>query len=355
MQPQILIPEQMNFTARQIAEMLQGQVDGNPDVTVGSLARIEEGAPGCISFLANPKYTSFIYTTNSSIVIVNQDFIVEKAITATLVRVADAYSAFGRLLELYNQIKYNKTGISVHSAIASSAVIGSNVYIGDFVSVGDNVVIGDHVKLYPHVYLGDNVKVGDHSILFSGVKVYSDNTIGRRCTLHSGAVIGADGFGFAPQTDQAYSKLPQIGNVVIEDEVEIGANTTIDRATLGSTLIRKGVKLDNLIQIAHNVQIGENTVIAAQTGVSGSTRVGANCMIGGQAGIVGHIQIADGVKIAAQSGIGNTVSAPGAILQGSPAFDRARYQRSYVVYRKLPEIATLVDKLQKRIKALESR
>lgn len=352
--PQILIPEQMKFTARQIAEMLQGQVDGNPDATVWSLARIEEGAPGCISFLANPKYTPFVYSTASSIVIVNQQFIPEKTVSATLIRVVDAYIAFGKLLELYNQIKLNKTGISEKSSVAETASIGAKVYIGDFASIGDHVVIGDNVKIYPHVYLGDNVRIGDNSILFSGVKVYSDNVIGKSCTLHSGVVIGADGFGFAPQSDQAYSKLPQIGNVVIEDQVEIGANTTIDRATLGSTIIRKGVKLDNLIQIAHNVQVGENTVIAAQTGVSGSTHIGANCMIGGQAGVVGHIQIADGVKIAAQSGIGNTVSQPGAILQGSPAFDLGKYQRSYVVYRKLPDLARQIAELEKRVKELEN-
>jgi len=345
----------MEFTARQIAEMLQGQVDGNPDATVSSLAKIEEGAPGCISFLANPKYTPYIYTTASTVVIVSKDFIAEKPVSATLVRVADAYSSFGRLLELYNQIKLNKTGISAHAAVSKTAVIGNNVYIGDFVSIGDNVKIGNNVKLFPHVYLGDNVTVGDNTILFSGVKVYSDNVIGSHCTLHSGTVIGADGFGFAPQSDNAYAKMPQIGNVVIEDHVEIGANTTIDRATLGSTIIRKGAKLDNLIQIAHNVEIGPNTVIAAQSGVSGSTHIGANCMIGGQAGIVGHLRLADGVRIAAQSGIGNSVTTEGSVLQGSPAFDHGKYQRSYVVFRNLPELSKRITELEKRIKELENK
>lgn len=345
----------MKFTARQIAEMLQGHVDGNPDATVWTLARIEEGTPGAISFLANPKYTPYVYTTASSVVIVNEDFVTDKPLSCTLVRVADAYSAFGRLLELYNEIKLDKTGISAHAAISATASLGDNLYVGDFVSVGDNVRLGNNVKLYPHVYVGDNVTIGDNTTLFSGVKVYSDNVIGSHCTFHSGVVIGADGFGFAPQSDNAYSKLAQIGNVIIEDHVEIGANTTIDRATMGSTIIRQGVKLDNLIQVAHNVEVGSNTVIAAQTGISGSAVIGANCMIGGQVGIVGHIRIAEGTRIAAQSGVGNKVVEPGTMIQGSPAFDLGRYQRSYVVFRNLPGLNTRINELEKRIAELEKK
>lgn len=345
----------MKFTARQVAEMLQGHVEGNPEATVWSLARIEEGAPGCISFLANPKYTPFIYTTTSTVVIVNEDFVADKPVPCTMVRVADAYSSFGRLLELYNEIKLNKTGVSVHAAISASATLGENVYVGDFASIGDHVQIGSNVKIYPHVYIGDNVVVGDNTTFFSGVKVYSDNIIGSHCTFHSGVVIGADGFGFAPLKNNAYAKLAQIGNVVIEDYVEVGANTTIDRATMGSTFIRKGVKLDNLIQIAHNVEVGSNTVIAAQTGISGSASIGQNCMIGGQVGIVGHLHIAEGTQIAAQSGVGNKVLVPGTKIQGSPAFDLGKYQRSYVVFRNLPDLYSRICDLEKRLKELEKK
>jgi len=338
----------MEFTAKQIANLIEGQIEGNPDVIVDNLSKIEEGESGSLSFLANPKYTHYIYQTKASIVIVSKDFKAEKAINATLIRVEDAYTAFAKLLETYNQIKQNKTGISSNISISKTAKYGTDCYIGDFVCIGDNSKIGNNVKIYPHSYIGDNVSIGDNSCIYAGVKIYSDNWIGKNCTVHAGAVIGSDGFGFAPQSDNHYNKVAQIGNVIIEDNVEIGSNTTIDRATLGSTIIRKGVKLDNLIQIAHNVEIGENTVIAAQTGISGSTKIGKNCMIGGQVGIIGHIMIADGVKIAAQSGIGGSIKQEGAIIQGSPAFDISTYRKSYVHFRNLPKIVERLNELEKK-------
>ena len=336
----------MEFTARQISDLLHGEVEGNEDVKVGSLSKIEEGTPGSLSFLANPKYSSFIYSTKASVVIVNADFVPEQAVSATLVRVENAYQAFVKLLELYNQIQRDKKGIEQPSFIASNAQMVENCYVGAFAYIGQNAKIGNNVKIYPQAFVGDNVSIGDNTTLFAGAKVYSDCVIGKECTLHTGTVIGADGFGFTPNSENQYNKVAQIGNVVIEDYVEIGANTAIDRATLGSTIIRKGVKLDNLIQIAHNVEIGENTVIAAQTGVAGSTKIGKDCMIGGQVGIVGHITIADKVKIAAQSGIGSSITTEGEIVQGSPAFNIGDYKRTYVVFRKLPA-------LEKRIKELE--
>lgn len=338
----------MEFTAKQIAEILNGKVEGNHDVVVKKLAKIEEGEVGAISFLANPKYTHFIYQTKASIVIVNKDFKAEKEIKATLIRVDDAYMAFAKLLEAYKQIKLNKTGISTLASIAKSVICGDNCYIGDFVCLGDDVKIGNNVKLYPHTYIGDNVTIGDNTTIFPGVKIYSDNIIGANCTIHAGVVIGADGFGFAPSSDNNYNKIAQIGNVIIENNVEIGSNTTIDRATLGSTIIRKGVKLDNLIQIGHNVEIGENTVIAAQSGVSGSTKIGKNCMIGGQVGIIGHLFIANGVKIAAQSGVAGDIKQENFIVQGSPSFDISTYRKSYVYFRKLSQIVERINNLEKK-------
>ena len=333
----------MEFSAKQIAELLQGDIEGNPEVTVNRLAKIEEGAPGSLTFLANPQYTPYIYTTRASVAIVNKSFEAEKEISATLIRVDDAYKSFARLLEYYNQIKSDKKGREQPHFIAESASIGDDVYIGAFVYIGANANIGNNVKIYPNSYIGENAVIGDDTTLFSGVRVYSDCQIGKQCTLHSGVIVGGDGFGFAPNSGEQYDKVAQIGNVVIEDHVEVGANTTIDRATLGSTKIRKGVKLDNLIQIAHNVEIGENTVIAAQSGIAGSTRIGKNCMIGGQVGIIGHLTIGDEVKIAAQSGIGSDVE-DGAILQGSPAFAIGDYKKSYVYFRKLPKIMGNVEK-----------
>ncbi len=336
----------MEFTAQQISDLLQGTVDGDASAKVNRLSKIEEGEPGSLTFLANPKYTSFIYSTRASVVIVDRSFVPEQPVTATLVRVDSAYQAFAKLLEIYNQIRRDKKGVEQPSFISASATVGKDVYIGAFAYIGEQVRIGQNVKIYPHVYIGDNVTIGDNTTLFPGVKVYSDCIIGHDCTLHAGVIIGADGFGFAPNSENNYQKVAQIGNVIIHDHVEIGANTTVDRATLGSTVIHRGVKLDNLIQVAHNVEIGENTVVAAQTGIAGSTKIGKNCMIGGQVGIVGHITLADGVKIAAQSGIGTSIVNPGEILQGSPAFGIGDYKRTYVVFRKLPD-------LEKRIQALE--
>ena len=342
----------MIFTARQIAGILNGTVDGNPDAQVSTVSKIEEGAPGSLSFLANPKYTDYIYSTKASAVIVGKDFKPQQQLSTTLIRVDDAYQSFAKLLEYYNKLNKDKKGREEQSYVSPSAKIGNNTYIGAFVYVGENAVIGDNTKLYPGTYIGDDVKVGTNTTLFQGVKIYHGCVIGNDCTLHAGVVIGGDGFGFAPNAESNYSKVPQIGNVVIEDRVEIGANTTIDRATLGSTIIRKGVKLDNLIQIAHNVEIGENTVIAAQTGVAGSTKIGKNCMIGGQVGIIGHITIGDKVMIAAQSGIGSNLK-DGEIVQGSPAFGVGEYKRSYVVFRKLPELNAKIAELEKKLKELK--
>ncbi len=343
----------MIFTARQIAGILNGTVDGNPDAQVSKVSKIEEGEPGSLSFLANPKYTEYIYSTNASAVIVGKDFVPQKKINTTLIRVDDAYQSFAKLLEYYNKLNKNKQGKDSLSYVSDTASIGKNTYIGAFVYVGENAVIGDNTKLYPGVYIGDNVKVGTNSTLFQGVKIYHECVIGNDCTLHAGVVIGGDGFGFTPNAENNYAKVPQIGNVVIEDNVEIGANTTIDRATLGSTIIRKGVKLDNLIQIAHNVEIGENTVIAAQTGVAGSTKIGKNCMIGGQVGIIGHLTIGDKVMIAAQSGIGADLK-DGEIVQGSPAFGVGEYKRSYVVFRRLPELNAKIAELEKWLAKAQS-
>jgi UDP-3-O-[3-hydroxymyristoyl] glucosamine N-acyltransferase len=341
----------MEFSASQIADVIEGIVEGNPDIKISRLAKIEEGVPGTLSFLANPKYTPYIYTTQASIVIVNKDFSADQPIQSTLIRVEDAYTAFARLLELYNQINNEKKGVSSLSFVAKSAVIGKDVYIGEFAFVGENVVIGDNARIFPQVFLGDNVKVGCDSTLFAGAVVYSDNIIGNGCTIHGGVIIGADGFGFAPQQDKNYKKIAQIGNVIIEDNVEIGSNTTIDRATLGSTIIRKGVKLDNLIQIAHNVEIGENTVIAAQTGISGSTKIGKNCMIAGQVGFVGHLSIGDDVKIGAQSGVSCDLK-DGSIFMGSPAIDISIHRRALVHFKNLPEIVKRLDQLEKRLSKL---
>ena len=343
----------MEFTAQQIADLLQGTVEGSPDVKVSTLAKIEEGTPGSLTFLANPAYTPFIYSTQASVVIVNRDFQAEKEISATLVRVENAYQSFAKLLEVYNTIRRNKTGIEQMSFIDPSVNVGEDVYVGAFAYVGKDVKLGNRVKIYPNCFIGDNCTIGDDTTLFPGVKIYSDCVIGKDVTLHAGVVIGGDGFGFQPNNGN-YQKVAQIGNVIIEDHVEIGANSTIDRATLGSSVIRQGVKLDNLIQVAHNVEIGENTVIAAQTGIAGSTKIGKNCMIGGQVGIVGHIQIADGVKIAAQSGIGNSITTAGEILQGSPAFNIGDYKRTYVLFRKLPELEKKIQDLQKALAELRS-
>ncbi len=341
----------MDFIASQIAGLLEGTVVGNENISVNNLSKIEEGQPNTLSFLSNLKYEEYLYTTGASIVIVDKSFEPSTSIpnTCTLIKVESAQAAFAKLLEIYNQVKRKKSGIHPSSYISDSATIGEEVYIGANCSIGDNVTIGNNVHVYPNSYIGDNVKIGDDCMFFAGVRVYSDCLIGKSCTLHSGVIIGGDGFGFVPNRNGNYSKVPQIGNAILEDYVEIGSNTTIDRATLGSTIIRKGVKLDNLIQVAHNVEIGENTVIAAQTGIAGSTKIGKNCMIGGQVGIVGHITIADEVKIAAQSGVGHAITEKGQILQGSPAFPIGDYKRSYVVYRGLPDLKRKVDELEKKL------
>lgn len=339
----------MKFTAAQIAEILDGKIEGNPEVEVSELAKIEEGGEGSLTFLSNPKYTSYIYSTQASITIVNSDFKAEEPITTTLIKVKDAYKAFSKLLEYYNQIKLNKQGIEQPSFVSDSAKFGENIYLGAFAYIGENVRIGNNVKIYPNVYIGDNVSIANDVLIFPGVKVYSETVIGNNCVLHSGAIVGADGFGFSPDENGKYAKVPQIGNVIIEDNVDIGAGTTIDRATLGSTIIREGVKLDNQIQIAHNVEIGSNTAIAAQTGIAGSTKIGKNCLIGGQAGIAGHLQIGDRVKIQAQSGIGRNIKND-EILQGSPAFGYGDFAKSYVHFKNLPKTVDRLNQLEKKIK-----
>jgi UDP-3-O-[3-hydroxymyristoyl] glucosamine N-acyltransferase len=337
----------MQFTAKQIAELINGKIEGDPDVAVSSFGKLEEAMEGQLAFLANPKYEEFLYTTRASIIIINTSLEIEKKINPTLIRVPDAYSSFAVILTAYSEMaRANLTGIQEPSFVASSVQIGENVFVGAFAYLGNNVKIGNNVKLYPQVYLGDNVIIGDNSILYPGVKIHHDCVIGKNVCIHAGCVIGGDGFGYAPQTDGSFKKIPQIGNVVVENNVEIGANTTIDRSTLGSTIIKSGAKLDNLIQIAHNVEIGMNTVIAAQSGVSGSTKIGKNVMIGGQAGIVGHITIADGTKINAQSGVGKTIKIPNTAVTGSPAYDYGHALRSQILSRNLPE-------LEKRIKQLE--
>jgi UDP-3-O-[3-hydroxymyristoyl] glucosamine N-acyltransferase len=338
----------MEFTANQIAGLLNGKVEGNGDVKVSSLAKIEEGKAGSLCFLSNKLYTNFAYTTDASVIIINTNFELEKPVksTCTLIRVEDAYGSFAKLLEMYYEIKQNKKGIEQPSFISASAKMGNDCYVGAFAYIGENVKIGNNVKIYPHVFIGDGTSIGDNCTFFSGVKIYHDCVIGNHCTVHASSVIGSDGFGFAPNSENNYKKIPQIGNVIIEDHVEIGSNTSIDRATMGSTIIRKGAKLDNLIQIAHNVEIGENTVLAGGAFVAGSAKIGKNVMMGGQAGVVGHITIADGVKIAGQSGVGSTIEKEGEIVQGSPAFPIGDYRRSYVLFRSL-------QKLNDRIKNLE--
>ncbi len=338
----------MKFTAAQIAGILNGTVDGDESVAVSKLAKIEEGSKGSLTFLANPKYTHYIYSTQASITIVNSDFVASGELSTTLIRVENAYKAFSQLLEYYNQVKMNKTGIENPVFISESAKYGENLYLGAFSYIGENVKIGDNVKIYPNVYIGDNVTVGNNTILFTGAKIYSETLIGEACVINSGVVIGADGFGFTPNEKGEYHKVPQTGNVILEDNVDIGPGTTIDRATLGATLIKKGVKLDNQIQIAHNVTIGENTVIAAQTGVAGSTKIGKNCIIGGQVGIAGHIIIGDNVKIQAQSGIGRNVK-DNETIQGSPAFAYADYNKSYVYFKNLPKIMERLNIVEKKL------
>lgn len=337
----------MKFTAEQIATILEGEVDGNPEIEVSKLSKIEEGEKGSLTFLSNPKYTSYIYSTNASITIVDKGFTPEEQLNTTLIRVENAYKAFSKLLEYYNMVKLNKTGIENPVFKSENAKLGKNIYLGAFSYIGDDVQIGDDVKIFPGVYIGDNVVIGNNVIVFAGAKIYSETSIGNNCIIHSGVILGADGFGFAPSENGEYNKVPQTGNVIIEDSVDIGAGTTIDRATLGSTIIKKGVKLDNQIQIAHNVEIGENTVIAAQTGIAGSTKIGKNCMIGGQVGIAGHLNIGNNVKIQAQSGIGRNVK-DNETLQGSPALNYGDYNKSYVHFKNFPKIIDRLNNIEKK-------
>ncbi len=339
----------MEFEVAYIAQMIGAKVEGNPNGKITTLCKIEEGHEGGLSFLANPQYTPYIYDTQATAVIVSDDFAPEKPLQTTLIRVSNPYQAFAKLLEVYNQIKTNKVGISEAAFIHKTAKIGENCYVGEFAVVGENVQIGNNVKIYPNVYVGDNVKIGDNSMLFPNVVVYSENVIGKDCTIHAGSIIGADGFGFAPSSEE-YAKVPQIGNVVIEDKVEIGANTCIDRATLGSTIIKRGVKLDNLIQIAHNVVVGENTVMASQCGISGSTKIGKNCMFGGQVGIAGHAQIADGVKLGAQTGVPSSILQENAVMLGAPAVDASEFKRTYIYTKNLAKMSKRIDELEKIIK-----
>jgi UDP-3-O-[3-hydroxymyristoyl] glucosamine N-acyltransferase len=343
----------MQFNAAQIAMLINGKLEGNAAAVVASFGKIEEACEGQLSFLANPKYEEYLYNTKASVIIINDTQELKGEVSSTLIRVPNAYSAFATLLAKYQELKTQQlSGIQQPSFISSTAVTGENIFVGAFVYVGEKVIIGNNVKLFPGVVLGDNVKVGDNTILHAGVKIYMDCVIGKNVTIHAGTVVGSDGFGYAPQPDGSYQKVPQIGNVVIEDFVEIGANTTIDRATIGSTIIRTGVKLDNLIQIAHNVEVGSNTVIAAQAGVSGSTKIGKNALVGGQVGIVGHLTIADGTKINAQSGVTKSIKEPNKAVNGSPATDFSNSLRAQIMTRNLPDLEKRVKELEKLIEQL---
>lgn len=339
----------MKFTAQQIAGILEGNVEGNPEAEVYKLSKIEEGTEGSLTFLANPKYNNYIYSTQATVTIVNNTFVAESPVVTTLIRVEDAYKAFSKLLEYYNQVKLNKNGIEQPTMISDNVKYGENLYLGSFSYLGANVVLGNNVKVYPNSFIGDNVVIGNNVVIFAGARIYSETIIGNDCVIHSGVIIGADGFGFTPNEEGIYSKVPQIGNVILEDNVEVGACTTIDRATLGSTIIRKGVKLDNQIQIAHNVDIGENTVIAAQTGIAGSTKIGKNCMIAGQVGIAGHIIIGNNVRIQAQTGVGKNIK-DGEVIQGTPAFGFHDFNKSYIHFKNLPKIVADLNKVLKNKK-----
>ena len=342
----------MQFPASQIGLIVNGSIEGDPNVMVNSFGKIEEAKEQQLTFFANPKYEDFLYSTKASIIIVNDSFELKQPVKATLIRVPDAYSAFAILLSKYQDIiQQQLSGIQQPVYIAKTASYGDNVFIGAFVYLGENVKIGDNTKIYPSAYIGDNVCIGDNSIIYPGVKIYHDCIVGNHVTIHGGTIIGSDGFGFAPQTDGSFVKVPQIGNVMIEDHVEIGSNSTIDRATMGSTLIKSGAKLDNLIQVAHNVEIGNSTIIAAQAGISGSTKIGNGVMIGGQAGIVGHIQLGDGAKVNAQSGVSKSLG-PGKVVTGSPAYDYTAALRSQAVTRKLPELEKRVKELEALVKQL---
>lgn len=344
----------MEFSANQIAELLNGEIVGNSETIVNKLAKIEEGENQSLSFLANLAYEEHLYTTNASIVIVNKDFTPAKPIkeTCTLIKVDNAYECFAQLLDTYNQFKHNKSGIEDLAFIAENATVGENVYVAGFAYIGEDAKIGNNVKIYPHAYIGDNVTVGDNTTIFSGVKIYHDCEIGSNCTFHAGTVIGSDGFGFAPNSENEYNKVAQIGNVIVEDHVEMGANCAIDRATMGSTVIKKGVKLDNLVHVAHNVVIGNNSVVAGQTGIAGSTKIGESCMFGGQVGVTGHITLGNNVKVAAQSGVSKSVK-ENTNLQGSPAMDLKEFYKAYAGFKNLPDILKRLNELERKVQSNE--
>lgn len=344
----------MEFKAQSIADFLGGTIEGDAQVTVSDVCKIEEGKPGSLAFLSNPKYNKYLYESEASVIIINQDFVLEGPVKATLIRVPDSYEAFASLLELYHQSKGNKTGIENPSFIDQSATLGNDVYVGAFAYIGKNVRIGNHVKIYPQVYIGDNSVVGDDTILFAGVKIYDSIKIGNACILHAGSVVGSDGFGFAPTEDGTYKKIPQVGNVILEDLVEIGANTTIDRATMGSTIVRKGTKIDNQVQIAHNVEVGENTVMAAMTGISGSTKIGKNCRFGGHVGVAGHISIGDRVNLGGMTGVSNNIKSDKTVL-GIPAMDIAQAAKAMVIYRNLPQLREQVIELGKQVAGIKKQ
>lgn len=341
----------MEFSAQQIASFLNGTIDGNPEVKVSNFSKIEEGKPGTLTFLANPKYEHHIYTTEASIVLVNNDFIPSEPIKATLVKIANAYTGLAMLLNLVEQSKRKKTGIDSTAFIAASATVSNDCYIGNFAYIGENAKIGKNCHIYPYAYIGDDVTIGDNCILYPHITIYHDCILGNNCIVHAGAVIGSDGFGFAPEGEN-YKKIPQLGNVIIEDDVEIGANSTIDRAVMDSTIIRRGVKMDNLVQIAHNVEIGENTVMAAQVGIAGSVKVGKHCMFGGQVGLAGHIHIADNVVFGAQSGVISDIKEATTVL-GAPAINAKNFMRSSAVFNRLPDMYRTMGQLQREIEQLK--
>jgi UDP-3-O-[3-hydroxymyristoyl] glucosamine N-acyltransferase len=343
----------MEFSAQQLAGYLNGKVIGNPEIKVSDFSKIEEGKPGTLTFLSNPKYTEYIYTTKASIVLVNSDFTPEKEIAATLIQVPNSYAALASLLNMVENMQPKKKGVSSMSVISQDLSIGENHYIGDFVVIESQVKIGTNVQIYPHVYIGDKVVIGDNVTIYPGVRIYKNCIIGNNCIIQSGAVIGSDGFGFAPDGNGVYHKIPQIGNVVLEDNVEVGANTTIDRATMGSTVVKKGAKLDNLVQIAHNVEIGENTVMAALVGIAGSTKVGKNCMFGGQSGAVGHLSIADGSIFAARAGVSKTIKEPNQAFHGYPHMKAQDFQKSFACYKQLPDMRNKIFELEKQLKELK--
>jgi UDP-3-O-[3-hydroxymyristoyl] glucosamine N-acyltransferase len=342
----------MEFNAETIAGFLKGEIEGDPEAKVTNVAKIEEGYPGALSFLANPKYEHYLYTTRSTIVLVNKGFVPTGNVEATLIRVENAYEAFASLLRLVDQARPRKKGIHPTAIIEKSALLGNDLYIGPYAYIGENCVIGDGSSIYPHVVIGDNTRLAKNCTLYAGVKIYHDCILGENCVVHAGTVIGSDGFGFAPQSESEFMKIPQLGNVVIEQNVEIGANSAIDRATMGSTVIRKGVKLDNLIQIGHNVEVGENTVLAGQSGIAGSTKVGKNCMFAGQVGVAGHLKVADGAIIGAKSGIAGDVKKENSVMLGYPAFEHKDFLRSSVIFRKLPDLKARLEELEKQVKLL---